>query len=140
MTANALTEEQIQAWAREQFQRANKFLAERGIVYDSVFAEDCRYLVPFVAVWKIKALDKQVYWVITGDVPLDVTYFDSADNAREAMKYFSMHWQLKAENLEVNNTANDSSQTEYIELLRTKAEQLYALQDNDAMWGTGSAN
>ncbi|NVK57846.1 MAG: DUF4826 family protein [Alteromonadaceae bacterium] len=134
MTDNGLTEEQIKTWAREQFQRANKFLAEQGILYESVFADECRYLAPFVAMWKIKALDKKVYWVITGDLPVDVTLFDNAPDAREAIKYFAMHWQLKAANLEISNTENDASQTKYIELLRTKGEQLYAVQENDSLW------
>jgi len=139
MTDKTLTEEQIQIWAKEQFQRAIKFVAEKGVVYDSIIAEDCRYLAPFVAVWKVKALDKNVYWVISGDLPLDVTYFDSAPTAREAMRFFSMQWQLKAENLERNNADNDSSQADYIELLRTKAEELYVLQNDDTLWGSAPA-
>ncbi|MFN6972501.1 MAG: DUF4826 family protein, partial [Rheinheimera sp.] len=68
-TAAELDAAQVSEWVRAQFQKANLFLAEKGILMDSVAVQDSRYLPPMVAVWKINAMDKQSYWVISGDLP-----------------------------------------------------------------------
>lgn len=59
-----MTEEQQQQWIREQYQVATKYLAEKGVVTDSVKVEDSRYLVPLLALWKLKALNGKSYWVL----------------------------------------------------------------------------
>ena len=41
-----VSEEQRAEWVREQFQKANKFLAENGVLFDSVTTEESRYLMP----------------------------------------------------------------------------------------------
>lgn len=130
-----LTEEQIQTWAREQFQKANQFLAKEGVLFDAVITEQSRYLAPLVAIWKIKAMDSKVYWVLTGDVPTDFTLASNAEDARGVLRYFSLRWQMKAENLLQNNTKNDSSQAAYAQLLADRAERIYKLQDKDNLWG-----
>jgi hypothetical protein len=130
-----LTEEQIQTWAREAFQQANQFLAKEGVLFDTVVTEECRYLAPLVAVWKIKAMDNKMYWVLTGDVPTDFTLADNAKDARGALRYFSMRWQIKAENLLQNNQQQDPSQTSYAQLLADRAEKIYLLQENEGLWG-----
>ncbi|GGF55525.1 DUF4826 family protein [Alteromonas lipolytica] len=129
-----LTEEQIQNWAREQFQKANQFLAQEGVLFDSVDTEKSRYLPPLVAIWKIKALDSKVYWVLTGDLPTDFMLASVADDARSALKHFSMSWQIKAENLVQNNASNDESQTAYAKLLADRAERIYLLQERAELW------
>ena len=68
-----VSEEQRAEWVREQFQKANKFLAENGVLFDSVTTEESRYLMPYLAVWKIRAMDGKQYWVISGDLPTDYT-------------------------------------------------------------------
>ena len=51
-----MTEEQQQQWIKEQYQSATKYLAEKGIVTNSVKVEDSRYLVPLLALWKLTSL------------------------------------------------------------------------------------
>ena len=97
--------------------------------------EECRYLAPLVAVWKIKAMDSKMYWVVTGDLPTDFTLADNAEDARGALRYFSMRWQIKAENLLQNNDKGDASQTSYAQLLADRAEKIYLLQENEGLWG-----
>ena len=126
--------QQMQDWAKEQFQKANQYLAQEGILFDSVIMEECRYMAPFLAIWKIKALDQQTYWVITGDLPADLTLAENAPSAREVLKFFSMRWQLKAENLEQNSQKPDAEQIDFIKILRNRAESMYALQQNDKLW------
>nr|WP_136249600.1 DUF4826 family protein [Ningiella ruwaisensis] len=127
------SQEALSKWVREQFQRANKHLAEKGILFESVKAEDSRYLAPHVAVWKIKANDKKSYWVISGDVPADATLAESAANAREAIKRFSYLWQMQSENIRQSGTT-DNTQLEFAKLLEEKANMLYQVSDDETLW------
>ena len=72
-----MTAEQQKEWVREQYQVATKYLAEQGLVTESVVVEESRYLVPLLALWKLKALDGSYYWVICGDVPSDFNKFSA---------------------------------------------------------------
>ncbi len=128
-----MTQEESTAWVREQFQRANKHLAENGVLYDSVVTAESRYLVPYVALWKIKALDNKQYWVMSGDLPVDFTLADNAATARDAIKFFAMHWQLKAENIR-QGQGNDDTQLAFANLLQSRAESLFSMQAEDQLW------
>jgi hypothetical protein len=131
-------QEELKVWVREQFQRANKHLAENGILFDSVVTEESRYLAPYVAVWKIKANDKKYYWVISGDVPCDFMPYESEKTAREAIRRFSFIWQIKAENI-MKIQSNDKLQQDFAKLLINKAESLYNIQSDDKVWEVYSA-
>ena len=136
MTKKELPEynqEQLSQWVREQFQRANKHLAENGVLFDSVVTEASRYLAPFVAVWKIKSIDNKYYWVISGDVPCDFIPFENEQTARAAIRHFSMIWQLKAENIRQSGTS-DTVQQNFAKLLIAKADDLYQIQADERVW------
>jgi hypothetical protein len=126
-------QEELTTWVREQFQRANKHLAENGILFDSVVTDESRYLAPFVAVWKIKANDKKYYWVISGDVPCDFIPYESEKTARAAIRRFSFIWQIKAENI-IKTQNNDKVQQDFANLLINKAENLYDIQADEKVW------
>ena len=64
MASEEFSEAQLSEWVREQYQRANKHLAEQGVLFESVATEECRYLAPVVAVWKIKSTEGKYYWVL----------------------------------------------------------------------------
>jgi hypothetical protein len=133
MTKQIQTQEELTSWVKEQFQRANKHLAQSGILFDTVVTQESRYMAPEVAVWKIKDTKNKFYWVISGNVPADAIAASAANSAREAIKHFSLSWQLKAENI-VNNAASDNTQKEYADLLNSKAEMLYAIQEQEEWW------
>ena len=126
-----MTVEEQQQWIREQYQVATKYLATKGLVTDSVAVEESRYLTPFMSVWKLKALDGSFLWVICGDLPTDHNAFEVASNAREAVRHFSLKWQMQAENL---LTSQDSAQESFAQLLIAKAEVLYDLYQQDKLW------
>lgn len=126
-------QEELSTWVREQFQRANKHLAENGILFNSVVTEESRYLAPFVAVWKIKANDKKYYWVISGDVPCDFIPYESEKTVRAAIRRFSFIWQIKAENI-IKTQGNDKVQQNFAKLLINKAENLYDMQADEKVW------
>ena len=128
-----ISEEERANWVREQFQKANKFLAENGVLFDTVITEESRYLMPYLAVWKIRAMDGKLYWVISGDLPTDYTSIDNAKDAQEVLRHFAMHWQLKAENL-INAEGADENQKAFGELLVNRAESLFAMQNTPNLW------
>ncbi len=126
-----MTEDDQQQWVREQYQVATKYLAEQGLVTNSVAVEDSRYLIPFLAIWKLKILDGKSFWVICGDLPTDHSNASVAPNAREALSHFSYKWQIQAENL---LKSADKEQHKFAQLLIGRAEGLYGLHQKDDLW------
>ncbi|MFC4699575.1 DUF4826 family protein [Glaciecola siphonariae] len=126
-------QESLSKWVREQFQRANKHLAEKGILFESVVTEESRYLAPYAAVWRIRSQDKKSFWVISGDVPADAVPVEAAETAREAMKRFSYSWRMQAENIRRSNTL-DKDQQAFATLLDNKADMLYAIASDKKVW------
>jgi len=133
MQKQQMTEEQSTEWVRSEFQKANKHLAEKGVLYESVILDDCRYLAPLVAIWKIKARDGKKFWVISGEVPSDFVSIDVAKNAQDVLKHFSLQWQLQAENLMQGDTA-DKTVEQYAGMLVNSAENIYRLCENQELW------
>ncbi len=131
--AEPMTEQQTSEWVRAQFQKANLFLAEQGVVMDTVAVAESRYLPPFVAVWKINAIDRKSYWAITGDLPTDVMAFGSAATARDALRAFSLRWQMQAQQL-MEAGVQDQTGANYVKLLINRAEQIYQLFEAEDFW------
>lgn len=135
MQTQIQNETQLAEWVREQFQKANKHLAEKGVLFDSVVTEESRYLAPFVAIWKLKDRQGKYYWVISGDVPTDFILAENAKDARGALKHFSLHWQLTAENIQTTNGLAEQDKA-FASVLVKAAENLYQMVEDDAIWQT----
>ncbi|WP_333608195.1 DUF4826 family protein [Arsukibacterium sp.] len=127
------TEEQRVEWIRTQFQKANEYLATKGILPDNVAVSESRYLPPLVALWKLNTKAREAFWVISGDLPTDHMAYSGAADAREAMRSFSLRWQLKAEQI-VNAGITDKTQQDFADLLVARAQGLYELFDNEQLW------
>jgi hypothetical protein len=135
-----LTQEQIEQlekaraeWVRAQFQQANEYLASKGILPDNVAVSESRYLPPYFAIWKLNTKSKQSYWVISGDLPTDHMTESAAKDAREAVRAFSLHWQLKAQQI-IDSGINDKTQQDFANLLVNRAHALYEMFGNDELW------
>ncbi len=126
-----MTEEQQQQWIKNQYQVATKYLAEKGVVTQSVQVEESRYLVPILALWKLTSIDGNKFWVLCGDLPSDHSSVDVAPNAREALRHFSLKWQMQAENL---LQAKNEEQNEFAHLLIGRADGLYKLFNDESLW------
>ncbi len=126
-----MTDEQQQQWVREQYQIATKYLAEKGIVTNSVTVEESRYLVPLLALWKLTAMDGKKFWVLCGDLPSDHSSVDVALNAHEALRHFALKWQMQAENL---LQSQDEEQKNFAHLLIGRADGLYELYNKESLW------
>ena len=130
--ASPLSDQERTIWVREQFQKAQKYLAEKGVITKSVSPETSRYLAPVIAVWKLNTNDNQKVWVISGDVPCDHIVSTAADTVRESLRNFSMKWQMQAEG--ILQTTNDPTQIKFAQYLVSRAEGLYQLFENDQLW------
>ncbi len=86
-----------------------------------------------MAIWKIRAQDRKEYWVISGDLPTDHMALSAAKDAREAVRAFSLHWQLKAEQI-MNSGAIDQTKVDFANLLVNRAHGLYDLFNKDELW------
>lgn len=130
-----LTEEERSQWVREQFQKANAFLAEQGILTDRVLTKESRYLAPHLAVWKFtvrNTTDK--VWAISGDLPTDVLPAQVAETPRDALRYFCYRWQMQAEDIMNSDKRQDPTQQEFARMLVQKAEQFFDLTEQDGAW------
>jgi len=131
-----MNEAEQKAWVREQYLAATKFLAEKGLLTESVNDKDSRYLIPLMSVWKINLTDKSSVWVISGDLPTDHAPLSVAETARNSLRHFAMKWQMQAENL---LRAEDKEQQEFAQYLISRAEGLYQLFEKDELWAEKSA-
>lgn len=130
-----MSEQQSSTWVRDQYQKVAKFLAEKGVIIDSVILEQSRVLEPLLTLWKVKAIDGKQYWAIGGDLPSDVAPASVAEDARAALKHFSLHWQLKAENLSRAEN-QDQTQRDFVNILISRAEGIYDLAERSELWQT----
>ena len=126
-------------WVREQFQKANEYLASKGIIPDNVAVSESRYMPPFLAIWKMNAKDNKAFWVLSGDLPTDHMPISAALNAREAVRSFSLNWQLKAQQI-INAGVTDKTQIEFANLLVHRAQAMYDMFEQDALWIADTAN
>ena len=127
----AMTAEQQQQWIREQYLKATKYLADKGLVTESVSETDSRYLVPILALWKINLLDKTSVWAISGDLPTDHIVLTDQEPARDVLRHFSLKWQLQAENL---LRSDNKEQHQFAQVLIGRADGLYKIYENAELW------
>ena len=125
-----------QEWVRTQFQKANRFLAEKGVIPSKVLADESRYLAPYMAIWKMesKRPSNKTYWAMSGDLPSDFVDVKVAATARDAVRHFSMMWQMQAENLVRSGATRDATQAKFAQLLVSRAESLYRMHNDDKLW------
>lgn len=128
-----LNQEQAAVWFNSQVQRASQYLANQGVFLDQVDQEKSTYVAPLFSILKVRSKDRKRFWVIVGDLPTDYTPDSTAKTAREALRHFALHWQLKAEQM-IQAGLRDKVQQDYAQLLVTKAEAIYPFVDNKSLW------
>ncbi len=100
---------------------------------ESVAVAESRYLPPLVAIWKIHGMNKNIVWVVSGDMPVDYIPLGSAKDPREAMKHFALRWQMKAQQI-IEAGITDQPTADYVQLLVGRANMLYDLAESDKLW------
>lgn len=134
----AEADKQSVVWQRECFQNAQKHLAEKGVMPKSLIEKESRFVAPLVALWKFKAQDGKKYWVITGRLPTDSAPASVAENARDVLRYFSLQWQLKADQI-MHTGGGDKTKVDFANLLINRAQGIYELYEKDDMWANEPA-
>lgn len=129
----AQAQQQSVMWQRECFQNAQKHLAEKGVMPQSLIEKESRFIAPLCALWKFKAQDGKKYWVITGRLPTDHAHENAAENARDALRYFSLQWQLKADQL-MQAGAGDKTKVDFANLLINRAHGIYEMYEKEELW------
>jgi hypothetical protein len=59
--------------------------------------------------------------------------YSAAKNAREAVRSFSLHWQLKAQQI-IDAGITDKTQLDFANLLINRAQGLYEMFGKDELW------
>lgn len=131
--ASNMTPEEVEAWKKECFEGAKKHLAEKGILPVEYFESEGKVVSPLCSIWKMKASNGKTYWTISGRLPTDFAEVTAAINAREAMRFFSFQWQLKADEL-LKQNPHDKAHQDFANYLVNRAQGLYELYEQDAIW------
>lgn len=143
--SRAEVEEKVKRWNQEEFVKIQKYCLSQGVQMKALKQNMTQCLPPIIGIWYIHSTTKgKDYWVISGDFPTDLALVDVAKNAREAVRYFAMSWQLKAAKLQDGiaegkiQLSDAKTQEKFAQELISKAEMLYGFQNDDKIWaGSG---
>lgn len=131
-------------WNQQQYARALKYCSDKGLRVNQFDKRNSRVLPPFLALWLVSLQDStEKVWVLTGDLPGDHVVAKAAPKARDALKHFALSWQLKAQGLmdELSlgraSLGNPDNQLHYASLLVHRAEAMYEMSENEALWANG---
>ena len=135
------TEKMFKEWSQKEYVKISKFCNTKGYQVSGIDQTKCQSLPPVLGLWYVKTQDKKIdLWCIAGEFPTDLASSKVAENAREALRYFSMSWQLQAAKLEDGIAEgkialqDKETQEKFIKELTTRAESLYDLHANDDLW------
>lgn len=128
-------------WNQEQYARALKYCADKGLRVGRIDQRSSRVLPPFVALWQVSVLDySDKLWILTGDLPADHVTTKAAPTARDALRHFSLNWQMKAENLVADlnrgrvSLGSPEGQMTYARMLVSRAQSMYGMAEDESLW------
>jgi len=137
-------EKRHKEWSQVEYTKAMRHLANQGYGETHLLQPTSRVLPPHVALWHFEVKQdgrKSRLWVVTGaDLPVDHVAESAAANARDALRHFYLHWQLKAAQLGQSLAANQidvgnpALQTEYIRSLESGSERLFQVVNEERLW------
>ncbi len=128
-------------WLQQEHGKLQQYASRNTLDLTRIIQKDSAILPPYVAVWFIESKSNlKGFWVITGDLPSDHIVGDNAQSARDAIKYFALRWQLKAENIlikleqESSEAGSNNTKKQFAEILISRADTLYQFADKDDLW------
>jgi hypothetical protein len=134
-------EAKIKVWNQNEFVKIQKYCVSKGVEPKRIKQASSQVIPPVLGIWYMESTTKgEDYWIISGKLPTDMSSAKVAKNAREALRHFSMNWQLKAANLEAalaegkQTTIDRETQEKYINELSVKAETIYAIAQDEKLW------
>jgi len=130
-------------WIRTTLDKAVRDISDLGIIPDELIEARAVWSVPGkVMIGQVRQANEPAIfvWFISGDLPTDHIGPTAASTAREALRNFSLKWQLdaaryadpatrKAHGLDESRDWNLMTKK-----LVAKAEELYAMAEDDRLW------
>jgi hypothetical protein len=142
MSKKANSDEAI-AWAREQLDRAISETIERGVFIDEVIeAKPVWVLHEKVTIGQAREASRpdSFVWIICGDLPTDHIGSSAAETPRDALRYFSLKWQMDADRYndpavrKAHGWREDQDLSLLTNQLVAKAEELYDIAEEESLW------
>lgn len=131
------------AWAREKLRKAVDETIQRGAFVDKVVeAKPVWVLHEKVAIGQARESSRpnSFVWLICGDLPTDHIGSEAAATPRDALRHFSLKWQMDADRYKdpavrrAHGLPEDKDVTHLTDQLIAKAEELYAIAEEDSHW------
>ena len=139
-----MTQKSTDDWTRLTLDRAVEDISNLGVIPDEIIEARAMWSVPGeVMIGQARqASEPSIFvWFISGNLPTDYIGSSAATNPREALRNFSLKWQMDAERYRDPATRrahglDESKDWNAMTLkLIAKAEELYALAEDDRLWG-----
>lgn len=143
MSPNSIEDDKALAWAREELDRAVQEITDQGVIDSPLVESRLAWSKPFEVVigqLRDQGDETEFLWIVGGTVPVDCAHSRTAATPREAVRHFSMKWQLDAARYQEPATrerlALDPSRDWQAlgAALVAKAEFLYAIFDDERLW------
>jgi hypothetical protein len=140
---NSDTSEAASTWMRTKLDAAVEEIMGLDVINDELIEARPVWSVPFrVIVGQLREAHEQTTfrWLICGDMPTDQISSTVAATPREALRYFSLKWQMDAGRYDDPATrkahgldeSHDWSQLS--KKLVAKAEELYEMAEDESIW------
>lgn len=130
------SQEELNAWIKKQLDAVVRKSMKQGRMEGLLIEAKPAWVLPFqILVGMIRQQDRTdgFDWCICGEVPTDFLQHGVADSPREALRHFSMKWQLAAARHEEVNLKNPV-QDDPAGQLAAHAEDIYDLVEDDRLW------
>lgn len=130
-------------WTRTVLDKTLADLADLGVMRDELVETRVGWSIPgklMIGQARHMAEPAVFVWFISGDLPTDTIAGSAATTPREALRYFSMKWQVDAERYRDPDTRKAHGLDESKDWaamtakLIAKAEELYAMSADDRLW------
>jgi len=115
-------------WIRKQIESASQEIVDLGVIENKITQSRPIWSIPGkVVLGQLRAADEltSFKWVICGEVRTDHIDSAAAVTPREALRYFSLKWQMDA---------GRYTDPEAAARLVRQAEELYEMSEADHLW------
>ncbi len=137
------TKEAIEDWTRSTLDRAVSDISNLGVIPDEILEARAMWTLPGkVMIGQARqANEPSIFvWFISGDLPTDYIGPSAATSPRDALRNFSLKWQLDAERYRDPASRKAHGLDESLDWnamtakLIAKAEELYTMAQDDRLW------
>ena len=130
-------------WQRKTLDKAVRNIADLGVLPDEIVEARALWSIPGkVMIGQARQAHEPTLfvWFISGELPTDTIGPSAAATPREAMRHFSLKWQMDAERYrdpaarKAHGLDESRDWNAMTARLVAKAEELYAMAEDDGLW------